>query len=385
MKLGRSGRLCSAVTAVVATATVVTSVAWVTQTASAVQSDQPQWLTPPPEKVLRPVIGDTTFTVEAAAGTTLTWTGRGASCLKTSGSAAECRVRDRSRGGRMAFIASRPDGSRSTTSTQVLDDVSFVSLGDSYASGEADPPFVTDEYDTTANGCHRSATAATRQLADRARVPAGGSTTFRHVACSGVTIPGLLAGSKGEPGQLARLAATPDVSLVTLSVGGNDVGVGKILTSCLPAAGCQEALAQATRALAAMTTPLPEHGGISLLERTFRAVHEAAPHAHLAVTGYPMLFPPNDPQACAPLGKPATDLINAITLELNRRTELIAQKVPGTTFVDLVEPFAGHAACEQVPARRWLTYVDPVNPTYSLHPNARGQAEIRRALEDALS
>ncbi|GAB3248012.1 hypothetical protein GCM10027456_19820 [Kineosporia babensis] len=373
-------------TAAVATMTVVTSVAWVTQTASAVQAgEELQWAQRPPEKVLRPALGDTTFTVDAGAGNALSWSGRAASCLKTSSSAAECRVRDRSRGGSMSFTATTPAGLSSTAGTQVVSDVTIVSLGESYASGEANPPFVTDDYDTAANGCHRSGTAGVRQMAQRVRVPDEGSTGFKHLACSGATIPQLTTGTKGEPGQLARLAATPNVSLVTLSVGGNDIGMSSIVSKCLPAQGCQEALAQAVTALDAISTPSPAYGGISLLERTYRDVRKAAPHARLAITGYPLLFPVNDTSACTPLGKPVSDLVNAVTLELNRRIELIAQKVPDTTFVDLVEPFAGHASCERVPAKRWLTFVDPVNPVYSLHPNTRGQVEIRDALEDALS
>jgi lysophospholipase L1-like esterase len=386
----RSGAGGRAAIVAVAMITAASSGVWIAQTASAEPAGQTtavHWVGTPPAQVLRPVVGDTVFTVsaEGPAGTHVTWSGRGAICRNTARNSAECRVRDRSRGGTLTFTARTAHGAVIRAKTQVLDDVSFVSMGDSYASGEANPPFITDEFDTTADGCHRSPIAGTRQLAEQAPVPRTGSTTFRHVACSGARIVHLTTGSKGEPGQIPSLAATSDVSLTTLAIGGNDLGFGTILGQCLPGPeACAAALAAAQAQLDAITTPSPEYGGVSLLERTYRDARAAAPQGRLAVVGYPLLFPAGDVTACAPLTAPVISSVNAIETELNRRIALITENVEGAVFVDLATPFAGHASCEPDVAQRWLTFIDQTNPVYSLHPNAKGQAAIAEAIKDTL-
>ena len=383
----RSKAVGRAAVVAVAMTTAASSGVWIAQTASANPVTALHWVSAPPAQVLRPVVGDTVFTVsaEGSAGTYLTWSGRGAICRNTTKSSVDCRVRDRSRAGTLTFTARSAHGAVVRAKTQVQDDVSFVSMGDSYASGEANPPFITDEFDTTADGCHRSPIAATRQLAESARVPRTGSTTFRHVACSGARIVHLTTGSKGEPGQIPTLAATSDVSLTTLTIGGNDLGFGTILGQCLPGPeACAAALAAAQAQLDAITTPSPEYGGVSLLERTYRDAQAAAPNARLAVVGYPLLFPTGDVSACAPLTAPVISSVNAIESELNRRIEPITKNVEGAVYVDLATPFAGHASCEPDVAQRWLTFIDQTNPVYSLHPNAKGQAAIAEAIKTTL-
>lgn len=117
MKLGnvrKSGRLCGAVTAVVATLTVMASVSWVAQTASAVQPS-PTWVSPPPQQVHR----DHTFVVSTGPGASLHWAGRGASCWATSDFTAECRVGQRARGG-VVFTATDQAGRDLTATTRVV-------------------------------------------------------------------------------------------------------------------------------------------------------------------------------------------------------------------------------------------------------------------------
>ncbi|MEM9562823.1 MAG: GDSL-type esterase/lipase family protein [Actinomycetota bacterium] len=87
---------------------------------------------------------------------------------------------------------------------------------------------------TNASGCHRSdvSPVATSGIAVDALV---------NLACSGASTVNLVrssaggVGLKGEPSQadqLADLAATHDVELVVVSVGGNDLGFGTIILDC---------------------------------------------------------------------------------------------------------------------------------------------------------
>lgn len=139
----------------------------------------------------------------------------------------------------------------------------IVSLGDSYISGEAgrwrgnaldptgsrngtDRAWTGAGYDTSevylggsdANGCHRSDVAEVRVAA---RLTGAGPV---NLACSGagtVHVRSAASGGqplKGEPPQADRLAAVArhrDVDLVVVSVGGNDLGFGSMILSCVTA------------------------------------------------------------------------------------------------------------------------------------------------------
>ncbi|MET8505249.1 GDSL-type esterase/lipase family protein [Streptomyces sp. NPDC004787] len=133
-----------------------------------------------------------------------------------------------------------------------------VTMGDSYISGEAgrwqgnslttsgsrsgtDRAWTGSAYDpsrvygsTEANGCHRS---------DSAEVNSAGALTDERInlACSGATTQNVFrsvsggVSYKGEAPQadrLAAVAASRDVKLIALSIGGNDLGFADIISTC---------------------------------------------------------------------------------------------------------------------------------------------------------
>ncbi|MFF8598364.1 GDSL-type esterase/lipase family protein [Streptomyces sp. NPDC015232] len=133
-----------------------------------------------------------------------------------------------------------------------------VTMGDSYISGEAgrwqgnslttsgsrsgtDRAWTGSTYDpsrvygsTEANGCHRS---------DSAEVNSAGALTDERInlACSGATTQNVFrsvsggVSYKGEAPQadrLAAVAASRDVKLIALSIGGNDLGFADIISTC---------------------------------------------------------------------------------------------------------------------------------------------------------
>ncbi|MEU6310880.1 GDSL-type esterase/lipase family protein [Streptomyces sp. NPDC047014] len=133
-----------------------------------------------------------------------------------------------------------------------------VSLGDSYISGEAgrwkgntltnsgsrygtDRAWVSGNvydparvYGSTAGGCHRSDSAEVRSAGPVADVAV-------NLACSGATTDNVFRASQGgvpfrgeapQADQLAAVAASHDVKIIALSVGGNDLGFADIIKSC---------------------------------------------------------------------------------------------------------------------------------------------------------
>ncbi|MGA5496206.1 GDSL-type esterase/lipase family protein [Streptomyces cinereoruber] len=132
-----------------------------------------------------------------------------------------------------------------------------VAMGDSYISGEAgrwqgngltdsgsrygtDRAWTGSGYDpsrvygSTAGGCHRSDTSEVRSAGPVA-------ASLINLACSGATTENVFRAARGgrshkgeapQADQLAAVAATHDVELIALSVGGNDLGFADIITAC---------------------------------------------------------------------------------------------------------------------------------------------------------
>ena len=154
--------------------------------------------------------------------------------------------------GDYSFTLTVASGARSTTNTVTakVHNILMLALGDSYASGEGNPrnvqawiqrggllvgfrPYWDDDT------CNRSVHGAPAQAAlalEKASTQT--SVTLVDVTCSGATITqGILGQQFGQiPTQLAQarsIIGSSPVDLVTLSIGGNDVGFSSVLGSCL--------------------------------------------------------------------------------------------------------------------------------------------------------
>lgn len=176
----------------------------------------------------------------------------------------------------------------------------YVALGDSYSSGEGNPPY-EEGTDTESNRCHRSSYAYPELLAHSLNL---GPLTFK--ACSGAITSDFFNSSANyvsEPPQLDWLQ--PSTTTVTLTIGGNDVGFRWLLEHCISAPpfrldeGCRnnQALRRETqarfRALQGgnyATTPPPHSEGIHSILRVLEAIHERSPEAKILVGLYPQLF-----------------------------------------------------------------------------------------------
>jgi lysophospholipase L1-like esterase len=146
--------------------------------------------------------------------------------------------------------------------------VVYDALGDSYASGYGVPPY------QPGNNCGRSQSVFAVQLDGRMRIDLDD-----FASCAGATVPSLVAG-----GQLEALDGETD--LVTLSIGGNDIGWSRAVTACLGGTDrqCADTVAMIRTNI---TTHLP-----GALDSVYDQVAAGAPNADVFVTGYPRLFSP---------------------------------------------------------------------------------------------
>jgi lysophospholipase L1-like esterase len=233
----------------------------------------------------------------------------------------------------------------------------LAALGDSYSSGEGAPPF-----DPAADGCDRG------PLAWPLRVAAALDRPGALLACSGATTKDVLQPFKGQPAQVAELAALrPRPRIVTITIGGNDVGFGPVLSACV-ADDCQASI---RTSVVTTLTVLPGR-----LAQTYRAIHRAAPGARLVVVGYPRLVPATD---AAVTGCPwlSSGERAALTRGGDRLDAVIAVEArrARATFVDVRPAFAGHELCSAQP---WLVPIGfpDVPPSSYAHPSPAGQLAI---------
>jgi lysophospholipase L1-like esterase len=169
-------------------------------------------------------------------------------------------------------------------------------------------------------------------------------------------------------GQLRALDA--DTDLVTIQIGGNDIGWSTAVTACLGGTDeqCKDTL---TIVRARIRTELP-----GLLDAVYDRVAAAAPQAHVIVLGYPRLFSPEhgsylgaSPAEQRELNDGA-DLLNAVIAR--------AAAEHGFQFVDVTERFEGHGVNAPDP---WI--LDAFDPG-SFHPNAKGYQAYTAALTAAI-
>ena len=145
----------------------------------------------------------------------------------------------------------------------------YVAIGDSFAAGMG--------AGAEQGRCRLSGDSYPAVFARKA-----GIDLVVNAACAGATTSDLL------KHQLIALDDRTD--LVTVSIGGNDLGVASIAGDCAAgkAVACRN---QVTEALSLLNV-LPDR-----LDTVFGAVAQAAPNARIVVTGYATLYDASDPSA----------------------------------------------------------------------------------------
>lgn len=315
-----------------------------------------------------------------------------------------------------------------------------VALGDSYSSGEGTSLHSGEEFfrgsdhngssEFFGNACHRSPYAWPFKV-DPPNIP-GASTVgdlvnaddtrldFQMLACAGAETENLLprddttdyaeAQQYGERTQLDRGFLDSNTTVVTLTIGGNDIGFGPIIETCIKSLG---ALASPPTECKNDPAPANEFSGTlgqmvdSRLEglaakvtAVLQEVRQRAPYARIVMMGYPSIF--DDGVNCVFLSAHNRPWLDDVTSRLN--AVLTKAAFDAGTYVTYESPqyrFKGHNVCADDNALQRLvlqttpgdkqTIISPPNgPSFgisaqSVHPNKFGSDLYAKAANNALT
>ena len=203
------------------------------------------------------------------------------------------------------------------------------------------------------------------------------------VSCDGATTDNILRVGQGtNPPQIT--AVTGSTSLVTVTIGGNDIDYLASAFTCsarYSAGGCPATVNET--ALGPLVAQLPAE-----LVATIQAVTAAAPRARIVLVTYPRIVPA-EPVTCPELHLTAQD---AVTLSwLGQRLEDAPVAVAHEEHILLADPYvlaAGHSMCAPA-GRAWVfghtVTASPPSGNFPYHPTDAGRAEMARLVELALA
>ncbi|HET6447727.1 MAG TPA: SGNH/GDSL hydrolase family protein [Conexibacter sp.] len=246
----------------------------------------------------------------------------------------------------------------------------YVALGDSYTAG----PLIPNQ-SLSPLGCLRSdhnyphlvqAGLTTAALAD--------------ASCSGATTDDMFAAQSTEigtnPPQLDALTA--DTRVVTLGIGGNDIGFSEVVLNCArlnPFDPCKDDYVHGSTddisVRIAATAPK--------VDAVIAAIHTRAPSARVHVVGYPVILPASGSGCWPSVPILPTDVsyLRAKEIELNGMLAARAG-ADGAFYVDTYTSSVGHDVCKAT-GTRWVEGLIPTSPAAPVHPNALGMQNTARA------
>jgi lysophospholipase L1-like esterase len=252
---------------------------------------------------------------------------------------------------------------------------SYVALGDSYTAG----PLIPNQ-DANYPGCLRSDHNYPHLIAPDLGLPA-----FRDVSCSGAQTKDMTSSQDVDPNPdnpPQFNALNGNTKVVTLGIGGNDIGFTGIAEQCAElyfqnptttGSPCKDFYNQGgTDQLAVRIADLAPK-----LKAVLDGIDARSPNAKVFVVGYPAILPETigefTPlcQLALPVAKGDVPYLrDGVEKRLNAMIQDVAV-AHGEVYVDTYAPSIGHDACK-LPTVRWVEPVAPGGVAAPVHPNADG-------------
>jgi len=252
----------------------------------------------------------------------------------------------------------------------------WAGLGDSYAAG----PLIPNQQ-LSPLGClrsdhnfaHLAAAALGRSLAD--------------ASCSGAKTDDMTAPQDVTPGQNPPQfnALTTDTQIVTLQIGGNDIGFTSILENCATANPfahpCRDKYVVNDRDTLAdkIAATAPK------VATVLQGIHARSPGARVFVVNYAAILPETGSGCWPQVPIAFADVPYLRSVEKNLNAMLAQQAAANDArIVDDYTASIGRDACKSS-STRWVEPLVPANAAAPFHPNARGEAGIAAEVVSAVS
>lgn len=265
----------------------------------------------------------------------------------------------------------------------------YVALGDSYSAGSGLFPLANNPAVTPF--CAQASRNYPKLVQRELRFSAFTDETCGGARTADMTNPQTLLGIFGGGGAGSKNdivqngpqfnALRPDTALVTLGIGGNDIGFGEIIGKCIApwptGTFCRHAF---TRGGVDVI-----RGRIDELRVSLRGVLDGirarSPQARIVTIGYPRILPP-DPRRCwpqLPVASGDAPWLEGIQRYLNQaiRETTVAF---GAEYVDVEPASLGHDACQRRASVRWVEPALPSRSAAIVHPSLAGE----RAMADEM-
>lgn len=266
-----------------------------------------------------------------------------------------------------ASATPRPVADTSTPATTV---VHYVALGDSRAAG------LTTTSQAAGDGCGRTDAGYPTVVAHALAV-----ASFTSVACGGAVAADVVdrgqSTSNGRRVPVQTAALRPDTSLVTLSIGGNDIRWFGIVSRCMETTPGRDRDCRADPGLPGLVTE--RLATLSTrLDHVLGQIRAHAPAARILVVGHGGYFGPRGCAGAAPFSEPDAPVIADFFRQLDGVYQAAALRA-GAGFVDVGAAAVGHDACAP-DGQRWFTGVRAADGVPSTHPTPAGSDGIARAV-----
>jgi hypothetical protein len=174
-----------------------------------------------------------------------------------------------------------------------------------------------------------------------------------------------------------------DPSLVTITIGGDDVGFPSIIEECY-LKSILHAHGWCVSQLKKEATVIRAFGGKAV--GYYRLLRKDARSARVIVVGYPRIFPPpgTKTHGCSWLNAAEQQEFYKLAGELNSVLSAAA-KTAGLGYVSTLAALGGHELCTKTP---WLNSIRNTvsglrHYYYYAHPNLNGQKALSRVVEAA--
>ncbi|MCU1371096.1 MAG: hypothetical protein JWO77_2290 [Ilumatobacteraceae bacterium] len=240
----------------------------------------------------------------------------------------------------------------------------YVALGDSYTAG----PLILDQ-SLAPLGCLRSNRNYPRIAAPKIK-----ASRFVDVSCSGATTTDFANQQGVTPGpNLPQFnALNASTKIVTIGIGGNDIGFSSIVKNCATldpfSKGCKPDYVVSGRDLLAekITATAPK------IDQVLVEAKKRAPSAEIFVVGYPTIIPETGNGCWPTVPIVGSDITYLRSVAKNLNAMLRARAVAnGATYIDTASSSIGHDMCS---SSKWVEAIVPTTDAAPVHPNAKGMA-----------